>query len=149
MSKRHQNFGRPLCFRLRRCWDTLRFVALISIMSYRTAGAKNRRVCLIPCNVRDAPSCVQRSIDVCNTKHPTTVHDGLLHPHLRQCSSPASAVRRLPSAVRTATPAFDVRSSGLLRPSRRPGTRYLDLRDPSRSFNSFRRDVKTFLFSFY
>ena len=43
----------------------------------------------------------------------TTVHDRLLHPHLRHCSSPASAVRRLPSAVRTATPAFHVRSSGL------------------------------------
>ena len=43
----------------------------------------------------------------------TTVHDGLLHPRLRHCSSTASAVRRLPSAVRTATPAFEVRSSGL------------------------------------
>jgi len=43
----------------------------------------------------------------------TTVHGGLLHPHLSYCSSPASAVRRLPSAVRTSTQAFDVRSSGL------------------------------------
>jgi len=42
-----------------------------------------------------------------------TVHDGLLHPHLRHCSSGASAVRRLPSAVRTATLAFDVQSTGL------------------------------------
>ena len=41
----------------------------------------------------------------------TTVHDRLLHPYVRHCSSPASAVRRLPSAVRTATAAFDVRSS--------------------------------------
>ena len=40
----------------------------------------------------------------------TTVYDGLLHPHLRHCSSAASAVCRLPSAVRTATLAFDVRS---------------------------------------
>ena len=49
----------------------------------------------------------------------TTVHDGLLHPHLRHCSSPASAVSRLPSAVCTATPALHVRSSGLFcgRPS--------------------------------
>ena len=39
--------------------------------------------------------------------------DDSLHPHLRYCSSAASAVRRPPSAVRTATPAFDVRSSGL------------------------------------
>ena len=38
---------------------------------------------------------------------------------LRHCSSAASAVRRLPSAVRTATPAFDVRSSGFL--CSRPG----------------------------
>jgi len=58
----------------------------------------------------------------------TTVHDGLLHPHLRHCSSPASAVRRLPPAVRTATPAFHVRSSGLFC-SRLPDY----LRDPSRS----------------
>jgi len=41
----------------------------------------------------------------------STVHDGLLHPHLRHCSSPASAVRRQPSAVRTATPAFHVQSA--------------------------------------
>jgi len=54
-----------------------------------------------------APCSEVRSIDVC-----ATVHDGLLHPHLRHCSSAASAVRRLPSAVCTATPACDVRSSG-------------------------------------
>jgi len=59
------------------------------------------------------------------TVQSTTVHDGLLHPNLRYCSSPASAVRRLPSAVRNATSAFDVRSSGLfLWPARRLGTRY-------------------------
>jgi len=40
----------------------------------------------------------------------TTVYDGLLHPHLKHCSSAASAVCRLPSAVRTATLAFNVRS---------------------------------------
>ena len=66
----------------------------------------------------------------------TAVHDGLLHPHRRHCSSPASAVRRLPSAVRTATPAAWNSLPGYLR-------------DPSRSFDSFRRDLKTFLFSFY
>ena len=56
-------------------------------------------------------------------QHRTTVHDGLLHPHLRHCSSPASAVRWLPSAVHTATPAFSVRSLDLF--YRRPGgTRY-------------------------
>ena len=42
-----------------------------------------------------------------------TVHDGLLHPHLSPCSSTASAVYRLPSAVRTSTTAFDVPSSGI------------------------------------
>ena len=52
----------------------------------------------------------------------TTVHDGLLHPHFRHCSSAASAVRRLPSAVRTATPAFNVRPSSFF--CNRPGTRY-------------------------
>ena len=31
-----------------------------------------------------------RSIDVCGTKH-HLVHDRLLHPHFRHCSSPASA----------------------------------------------------------
>ena len=40
------------------------------------------------------------------------VHDGLLHLHLRHCSSAASAVRRLSPAVRTTTPAFDVRFVG-------------------------------------
>jgi len=59
------------------------------------------------------------------------VHAVLLHPHLRHCSSPASAVRRLPSAVRTATPAFHVRSSGLL--SGRPGGLELVTRLPARS----------------
>ena len=61
----------------------------------------------------------------------TTVHDGLLHPHLRHCSSPASAVRRLPSAVRTATSAFHVRSSGLF--CGRPGGLELVTRLPARS----------------
>jgi len=59
------------------------------------------------------------------------VHDGLLHPHLKHCSSAASAVRRLPSAVRTATPAFGVRSSGLF--CGRPGGLELVPRLPARS----------------
>jgi len=67
-------------------------------------------------------------------------------PHLRHCSSPASAVRRLPSAVRTATPAFDVRSLGHF--CSRPGGLELFTKDPSRSFDIFRRDLKTF-FAFY
>ena len=80
----------------------------------------------------------------------TTVHDGLLHPHPRHCSSPASAVRRLPSAVRTATPAFHVRSSGIFcgRPGGLELVTRLAVRDPSRSSDSFRRDLKI-LSSFY
>ena len=62
----------------------------------------------------------------------TTVHDGLLHPHLRHCSSPASAVRQMPSAVRTATPAFDVRSSRLFC-SRPGGLELVITRLPARS----------------
>jgi len=68
----------------------------------------------------------------------------------RHCSSAASAVHRLPSAVRTATPAFDVRSSDLF--CVRPGGLKLVtrlLRDPSHSFDSFHRDLKTSLYSFY
>jgi len=57
-------------------------------------------------------SCVQPFTDVCSTrhhghrpldKHCATVHDRLLHPHLRHCSS---------SAVCTATSTFDVQSLG-------------------------------------
>ena len=65
-------------------------------------------------------------------------------------SPPASAVRRLPSAVRTATPAFHVRSSRLSVAGAAAWNSLPDyLRDLSRSFDSFRRDLKTFLFSFY
>jgi len=82
----------------------------------------------------------------------TTVHDGLLRPHLSHCSSAAPAVRRQSSAVRTATPApaFDVRSSGLF--CGWPGGLELVARlfsDTTRSFDSFRSDLKTFLFSLY
>ena len=91
-----------------------------------------------------------------------TVHDGLLHPHFRHWSSPASAgwqvtphhstcqtaastpqtspasaVRRLPSAVRTATPAFHVRSSGLF--CSRPGGLELVTRLPARSVTFLRQ----------
>ena len=115
----------------------------------------------------------------------TTVHDGLLHPHLRHCSSPASAgwqVTPYHSTRRTAasTPrtllvasicrvAGNTRSAGchqLFVPRHRRsmfGRRAcsvagpaacnslsdLYLRDPSRSADSFRRHLKTFLFSFY
>jgi len=78
----------------------------------------------------------------------TTVYDRLLRLHLRHRSSAAPTVRLPPSAACAATPPFDVRSSGLFcgRPARRPGTRY---RDPTCSVDSFRRDLKTLLFSFY
>ena len=42
-----------------------------------------------------------------------TVYDRLLHPHLRHCSSAASAVRWLLPAAHTMTPELDVQSSGL------------------------------------
>ena len=75
---------------------------------------------------------------------------GLLHLHIRHCSSAASAVRRLPSAVRTATPAFEfgIRAFSVAGPAAWNSLPDY-LRDPSRSFDSFRRDLKTFLFSFY
>jgi len=69
--------------------------------------------------VKAMPALIDSLIHPISAAQGTTVHDGLLHPHLRHCSSAASVVRRLPSAVRTATPAFDVRSSGLV--CSRPG----------------------------
>jgi len=74
----------------------------------------------------------------------TTVHDGLLHPHLKHCSSAASAVRRLPSAVRTATPVSGLRSFSVAGPAAWNSLPDY-LRDPSRSFDSFRHNLKTFL----
>jgi len=80
----------------------------------------------------------------------TTVHDRLLRLHLRHRSSAAPTVRLPPSAACAATPPFDVRSSRLFcgRPS---GLELLPdyLRDPTCSVDSFRRDLKTLLFSFY
>ena len=68
-----------------------------------------------------------------------SVHDGLLHPHLRHCSSAAPAVRWLPSAVRdigvrcsVVGPSFSV--AGLAAWNSSPDY----LRDPTRSFDSFR-----------
>ena len=73
----------------------------------------------------------------------TTVHDRLLHPHLRHCSLAASAVHRLPSAVHTATPAFSVQSSGLF--CGWPGGLELVTRLPARPvLTVFRQDLKTF-----
>jgi len=88
----------------------------------------------------------------------STVHDGLLHPHLRHCSSPAPAdgppaVSQSPAVHDTATPAsFNVRSSGLFygRPGPAAWNSLPDyLREPTSSFDSFRSDLKTFLFSLY
>ena len=74
----------------------------------------------------------------------TTVHDGLLHPHLRHCSSPASAVLRLPSAVRTHRRSmFGRRAFSVTGPAAWNSLPDY-LRDPSRSFDSFRRYLKTF-----
>ena len=52
-----------------------------------------------------------------------------MHPHLKHYLSAVSAVRRLPSAVRTATPAFGVQSSGLF--CSRPGGLELVTRLPA------------------
>ena len=71
----------------------------------------------------------------------TTVHGGLLHPHLRHCSSAASAVHRLPSAVRTAIPGrsmFGCRAFSVAGPAAWNSLPDY-LRDASRSFDSFRR----------
>jgi len=61
----------------------------------------------------------------------TTVHDRLLHLHLRHRSSAAPTVRRLPSAACAVTPLFNVRSSGLF--CGRPCGLELVTRLPSRS----------------
>ena len=67
--------------------------------------------------------------------------------------SAASAVRRLPSRVRTATPVFDVRSSTRRAFSVAGPAAWNSLpdclRSPSSSVDSFRRALKSFLFSFY
>ena len=69
---------------------------------------------------------------------------GLLHLHIRHCSSAASAVRRLPSAVRTATPAFKFGRRAFSVAGPAAWNSLPDyLPDPSRSFDSFRRDLKT------
>jgi len=83
----------------------------------------------------------------------TAVHNGLLHPHLRHCSSPASAVRRLTihqlfvGLPRHRRSMFGRRTFCEAGPAWNSLPDYL--RDPSRSFDSFRRDLKTLLFSFY
>jgi len=71
----------------------------------------------------------------------TTVLGGLLHPHLKHCSSAASAVRRQPSAVRTAIPGrsmFGRRAFSVAGPAACNSLPDY-LRDASRSFDSFRR----------
>ena len=82
----------------------------------------------------------------------TTVHDRLLRLHLRHRSSAAPTVRRLPSAACAATPPFDLRSLGLFFSVASPAawnSLPVYLRDSTRSVDSFRRDLKTLLFSFY
>ena len=91
---------------------------------------------------------------VCNglpmsTAKGTTPHGWLLLSDIRHCWSAASAIRLLPSAARTAPPVFDVRPSCLL--GRWQARCHRELmpdyrRDPTRSFDSFRCDLKMFLF---
>ena len=70
----------------------------------------------------------------------TTVHDGLLHPHLRHCSSAASVVRQLP-------PAFDVPSLGLFCGWPSNPELYQTTTRSACSSDSFH--LKAFLFLFY
>jgi len=77
-----------------------------------------------------------------------TVHDGLLHPHLRHCSSPASAVRTagchqlfVPRHWRSM---FGRRAFSVAGPAAWNSLPDY-LRDTSRSFGSFFRDLKIFL----
>jgi len=76
----------------------------------------------------------------------TTVHDRLLRLHLRHRSL-APKVRWLPSAACAATPPFDRAFSVAGPVAWNSLTDYLG--DPTRSVDSFRRDLNTFLFSFY
>jgi len=78
----------------------------------------------------------------------TTVHDGLLHPHLRHCSSAAPAVRRKSPAVRTVTPMFGRRAFSVAGPAAWNSLPDY-LREPTSFFDSFCSDLKTFLFSLY
>ena len=79
----------------------------------------------------------------------TTVYDRLLRLHLWHRSSAAPTVRRLPSAACAATPLFDVRSSGLFCDQPAAWNSLPDyLGDPTRSVDSFHRDLKTLLFRF-
>jgi len=68
------------------------------------------------------------------------VHDGLLHPHLRHCSSTAPAVRQLSSAVYT-TDHHAVCLAGL--PAAAAAACNLPdyFRDATSSFNSFCLDL--------
>ena len=95
-------------------------------------------------------SCVQPSIDVCSPKHHIP-HDGLLHPHLRHCSSPASAVRCCHQLFvpRHRRSMFGRRAFFVAGPAACNSLPDC-LRDLSRSFDSFRLDLKTtFLYSLY
>ena len=98
----------------------------------RTQPSPARRAALAGRSSADAAKAVCNGTSM-SAAQSTAVHDGLLHPHLRHCSSPASVVRRLPSAVRTCTvaPAFDVPSSGLF--CAWPGGLELVTRLPARS----------------
>ena len=71
--------------------------------------------------------------------HTRPVHSYAQHQH---------AGRRLPSAVRSATPAFHVRSSSVLCPGRLERVTRLPARSAC-SVGSFRRNLETFLLSFY
>ena len=100
---------------------------------------------------RNNTSCRLMLVQSMSAAQGTTVHDGLLHTHLRHCSSPAPAVCRqsLSCSYRdTGVPCSVVGPfslAGLAAWNSLPDY----LRDLTRSFDSFRSDLKTFLFSLY
>jgi len=110
----------------------------------RTQPSPARRAALAGRSSADAAKAVCNGTSM-SAAQSTAVHDGLLHPHLRHCSSPASVVRRLPSAVRTSYRGTGVRCSVVgpfLCLARRPRTRYqttCEIRHVH--FDSFRRDL--------
>jgi len=99
------------------------------------------------------PERVQRAVQaVCNgspmsAAQSTIVHERLLHPHLRHCSS-AGLPRRQLLVQRHRRSMFGRRALSVAGPAAWNSLPDY-LRNPTRSVDSFRRDLKTFLFAFY
>ena len=97
-------------------------------------------------HARLAPACAP---DACELHRPPTSSALCTHrPFAATRSISMRAAGCMPSAVRSATPAFHVRSSGLLCPGRLQRVTRLPARS-AYSVGSFRRNLDTFLLSFY